>query len=85
MEACNYAGCFSEAEISLKTVRLDITRALNHALNTMPNFHIAFLTRCEGVHRNGLDGLVFRFEHLDILHEYPDHTDFKGPTGVFHH
>jgi hypothetical protein len=82
MTACNYAGCFSRAESASTTVRLDITKALNHALGTMPNFHIVFLTRHKGA--NG-GGAVFGFKHLEILHEYPDNTDFKGSTCVFHH
>ena len=81
-EECNYAGDFSMSETSSATVQLDITKALNHSLETMPNFHIVFLTRYEGEGRGDPE---FGFEHLDILHEFPGNTDFKESTCVFRH
>lgn len=85
IEACNYAGNFSMSENSSATVRLDVTKALNRALKTMPNFHIVFLTRYEGVDSGGHGDPVFGFEHLEILHTFPENADFEVSACVVHH
>ena len=85
IEAYNYAGCFYMLGDTSGTVRLDITRALNIALETMPNFHISFLTQCNREDGDDRYEPVFGFEHLDILHTFPEDTDFEVSACVEHH
>lgn len=58
----NYAGRFSIDRDSSETLRMDITQALNIALEIRPNFHISFLSRCENEH--GLPMLEFKQLHI---------------------
>jgi predicted transcriptional regulator len=85
IDASNYAGGFSMSEKAGTTVRLDITKALNHALKTRPNFPIVFLSRHEERDDDEHDHPVFGFENLEIIHEFPEHADFELSACVIHH
>ena len=81
----NYASCFSVVGTSSETLQLDITQALNRALDIMPNFNITFLTRCERAeHGKGSDTL-FGFKRLYIDHMHDLHPDAAHIAGVEGH
>jgi hypothetical protein len=81
----NFAGSVSISGDSDQTAQLDITKALNTALNTMPNFHILFLTEYEQIEGGERSDPVFGFKRLDIVHTYPENTDFELSACVVHH
>ena len=83
--AYNFASHFSIDGVSAETVRLDITQALNTALEIRPNFHITFLTRYEGTGREGTGNPVFGFNKLDIQHTHDMHPDEEHLAGVVGH
>ncbi|MEE9368595.1 MAG: hypothetical protein V3V05_06985 [Pontiella sp.] len=85
IKSYNYAGSFSIVGSSSETLQLDITKALNIALDVMPNFNITFLTRCEWAEdREGCEPL-FGFRRLHINHVHDMHPDAEHLAGVEGH